>query len=530
MLRGPRPRPGSAGLPDALKTLRAVRDEPAPVRSAHRSDRWPDRAPPTISWRARRGAGAARRISAAASLPLSDLAARHRDVLAALSAHNGEQVSVAFAGPTATKLADALDELADEPSRGGPGGRAVRLCRAVRRRACRPRRARRRRAPACACASSAARSAADRQRPRRARRPGRRHLAAGEPHRCLAQPPDAARARTRSAGAPHRPFRARFRATARRARSDPDPRRQDRRHADGPVALHPAPRRRRGRALARRRSNAAKLISPGRASSISPTGSPRRRRGRRRRRRARRGRKASRSPKSSTGCAIPIRSTPSTSCGCGRSIRSMPSPAPPSAARSSTPPSANSRKPSQEPARRSGARTHRARPQTFRRARGFSRGARVLVAALRAHRALVRALGNRAPRRRCGDRCRDPGRASKSRSTRQLQAARHRRPHRARQRRALHHPRLQDRLGAHRKAGAHRPRAAAHAGSRDAAPGRFPGNRCRQLRSPSSPMCCSKAASRRAIQNSIKFKDGTPDTQADRALQKLTRAGDALRG
>ena len=41
---------------------------------------------------------------------------------------------------------------------------------------------------------------------------------------------------------------------------------------------------------------------------------------------------------------------------------------------------------------------HRARTAAFCRARGLSRGARLLVAALRAHRALVRALGNRARR------------------------------------------------------------------------------------------------------------------------------------
>ncbi len=67
-----------------------------------------------------------------------------------------------------------------------------------------------------------------------------------------------------------------------------------------------------------------------------------RRRSRRRNRRARRGRNASRSPRSKTGCAIPIRSTPSTSCAWRRSIRSMSRRAPPSAARSFTPPSATS--------------------------------------------------------------------------------------------------------------------------------------------------------------------------------------------
>ena len=80
----------------------------------------------------------------------------------------------------------------------------------------------------------------------------------------------------------------------------------------------------------------ARARSAGTASS--------RRRSPRRRRRARRGRKAFRSPRSKIGCATPIRSTPSMFCGCGRSMRSIPSPAPPNAARSSTPPSAISRK------------------------------------------------------------------------------------------------------------------------------------------------------------------------------------------
>ncbi len=48
---------------------------------------------------------------------------------------------------------------------------------------------------------------------------------------------------------------------------------------------------------------------------------------------------------------------------------------------------------------RSGTRAHRTGTAAFCRAERLSRGARLLVAALRAHRALVRALGNRAPRR-----------------------------------------------------------------------------------------------------------------------------------
>ena len=65
------------------------------------------------------------------------------------------------------------------------------------------------------------------------------------------------------------------------------------------------------------------------------TGRPRRR-GRRRDRfrdpRPRHGRRGSRSPRSSTGSAIPTRSMPSTSCGCPRSTRSIRRRAPPTAA------------------------------------------------------------------------------------------------------------------------------------------------------------------------------------------------------
>ncbi len=75
------------------------------------------------------------------------------------------------------------------------------------------------------------------------------------------------------------------------ARSDPEPRRQDRRHADRAVALHPAPRRGRRRRAGSALATAAKIISPGRASSTGPR-QLRRSRSRRRSRRARHGRPA----------------------------------------------------------------------------------------------------------------------------------------------------------------------------------------------------------------------------------------------
>ena len=117
----------------------------------------------------------------------------------------------------------------------------------------------------------------------------------------------------------------------------------------------------------------------------------------------------------------------------------------------------------QKTAGRPGPRAHRTGTAAFRRAERLSRGARLLVAALRAHRALVRALGDRPPRRLRRRRRGNSRRARYPARRRRVQAARHRRPHRARRRRPLRHPRLQDRRGAHRKAGAHRAGAAAHA-------------------------------------------------------------------
>ena len=108
---------------------------------------------------------------------------------------------------------------------------------------------------------------------------------------------------------------ARFRPIARRARSDLEPCRQDRRRADGAVALRPATRRHRRRAMARRHQARRDLSRLG--ARARPAGTGRcRRRSPRRSRRARRGREAFRSPRSSIGCAIPTRSMPSTFCAC----------------------------------------------------------------------------------------------------------------------------------------------------------------------------------------------------------------------
>ena len=72
---------------------------------------------------------------------------------------------------------------------------------------------------------------------------------------------------------------------------------------------------------------------------------------------------------------------------------------------------------------------------------------------------------------------------------REFTLVRHRRPHRAAQGRQLRHHRLQDRRGAHREAGAHRPRAAIDAGSRHSAR--------RRLQDDSPPARCPKSPTSR---------------------------------
>jgi ATP-dependent helicase/nuclease subunit B len=116
ILRGPRPRPGTEGLAHALRTFRDQlekfrRNEAVDL---HRSD-------PRLTLSdselfaaadlvARLGAALAPLESVAnQSHRFSDIAARHRDIVAALSRHDGDEL--AFAGADGAKLADALDEL-----------------------------------------------------------------------------------------------------------------------------------------------------------------------------------------------------------------------------------------------------------------------------------------------------------------------------------------------------------------------------------------------------------------------------------
>ena len=117
VLRGPRPRRGSAGLSAALEAfitqLKKFRSKEAV--DLHASD-------PRIALTDGELAAAADLVSRLAVAlkplegldqarrPLSDMAARHREVLAALSSDGRSER--AFAGPDGSRLAEALDELA----------------------------------------------------------------------------------------------------------------------------------------------------------------------------------------------------------------------------------------------------------------------------------------------------------------------------------------------------------------------------------------------------------------------------------
>jgi ATP-dependent helicase/nuclease subunit B len=126
VLRGPRPRAGSSRLVAALEAFGAqlAKFRAKEESELHGSD------PRTRLFDADLEAAAALVNSVAAALApleeiargersLGDLAARHRDVLAALS-HDGA-VAHAFIGPDGSKLAEALDELAISEAAGGLG-------------------------------------------------------------------------------------------------------------------------------------------------------------------------------------------------------------------------------------------------------------------------------------------------------------------------------------------------------------------------------------------------------------------------
>ena len=433
MLRGPRPKPRHDGTRACARelprrTAKFRRKEPSTL---HRSD--PRTALTDADLDAAADAGGEARRRAGAAGACSRARIRHRRLHATsprCRRTNGDRA--AFAGDDGDELADAFDEIADA---GATSRRAGRLRRTVRGRDRRPRRAAARAAGRARAHLRPARSAAAIMSiawcsAGWSRASGRRRRAADP----WLSRPDAPRARPRSAGAAHRPLGARLRAGARRARGDPDPRRQARRRADGRVALHAAARGgRRRSALEGGAASAASAISPGRASSIAPRPSKPATRPAPEAAARRAARRSSASPRSSTGCAIPTRSMPSTFSSC----------APLDAV--DTPPGARDR----------GTVIHGAigdftkkyadglpadplaallalGEQAFRAAGGLSRGARVLVAALPAHRALVRRMGDarRANARRAA--CRDRRRASKFRSASATFKLTHaRRPHRA---------------------------------------------------------------------------------------------------
>jgi ATP-dependent helicase/nuclease subunit B len=116
ILRGPRPSRGSSGLARALSAFRAILEK---FRRREKVDLHPSDPRSHLSPAELAGAAdlVARLAAALAplegvgqkSLPLGELAARHRDVVAALSRQNGEDT--AFAGAAGMKLADAFDEL-----------------------------------------------------------------------------------------------------------------------------------------------------------------------------------------------------------------------------------------------------------------------------------------------------------------------------------------------------------------------------------------------------------------------------------
>ena len=121
VLRGPRPRPGSGGLAHALATFRVQLDK---FRRKEKVDLHPSDPRTHLT---DEGLAAAAELVAqfgAALAPLesianqtrrlADIAERHRAVLAALSRHGDEEF--AFAGTDGSKLAQALDELTASPA------------------------------------------------------------------------------------------------------------------------------------------------------------------------------------------------------------------------------------------------------------------------------------------------------------------------------------------------------------------------------------------------------------------------------
>jgi len=109
ILRGPRPRAGSAGLANALSTFRKTKE------NLHRSDPRRDLSEGELNAAVDLVAWFADALKPLEQIghdeqPLSKFAERHREVLAALSSQDG--VEAALFGPDGLRLADALDEIA----------------------------------------------------------------------------------------------------------------------------------------------------------------------------------------------------------------------------------------------------------------------------------------------------------------------------------------------------------------------------------------------------------------------------------
>jgi ATP-dependent helicase/nuclease subunit B len=117
LLRGPRPRPGSQGLAHALQSFRTDRDalHPSDPRLLIRADEL-DAAAALIEKLA--AALAPLEMLKGGAYPLSQLADCHRQVIAALGADDTGTVA-AFAGHDGSALADALQKLIDSPTAQG---------------------------------------------------------------------------------------------------------------------------------------------------------------------------------------------------------------------------------------------------------------------------------------------------------------------------------------------------------------------------------------------------------------------------
>ena len=522
ILRGPRPRPGTRRA-SRMRSRRSARRDAASLRSARQTERR----------RPRRRAGADRRArqrrwrrwkSVKRAQSFAGIAALHAQALRALS-RDDRGVGLAFAGDDGEALAEAFDEIAEQRDdlRVAPGDYPDLFETAIADRTC-----------------------------RRAGRPGARVRILGPLEARLVSvdrvvlgglvegvwPPETrsdpwlSRARCGSSSGSICPSGASAcrRTTSRRLlgapRGHPDPRREARRRADGRVALHAAARGGRGRdALERCARAAARNISPGRATSIMPTngqGRPSARAprppldarptqlsvteiehwlrdpytiyakhilqaasARRRRHAARRARPRHRDPRRDRrlhrdlrqGAAAPIRSRELLALG----------------------------------------------EKHFAPLAGFSRGARVLVAALPAHRALVRRTGRRS------------GAPTLPALHAEVRAALDIADRQARLHADARAPTASSSCATARyaildyKTGAPPTEPQVRTGLSPQLTlegailraGRLRGHSGGRIDRASSPMCRCAAASRRARRSRSTFKDGTPDAAADRALARL---------